>query len=195
MRQRVLVTGGAGFIGSHLVDLLLEKEFDVLILDALSWGSNLENLPLGTKVVGGIRGQMVSDIPKGRCVLVVGDVADVQLVAGLVDMTDGVFHLAAQTHVDRSYGDVLPFVNSNVVGAYAVLEAVRADTKRGGKKRLIFVSTDEVYGDVETGLSTEMDPLAPRNIYSALKAGGDILAQTYSAIFNLDTVIARPANN
>lgn len=96
------------------------------------------------------------------------------------------------THVDRSYGDVLPFVNSNVVGSYAMLEAVRASKYR---IRCVFVSTDEVYGDVENGFSTETAPLAPRNIYSTLKAGGDLLAQAYAEIFNLDVVIARPANN
>jgi dTDP-glucose 4,6-dehydratase len=109
-----------------------------------------------------------------------------------VEMTDATFHLASQTHVDRSYGDVLPFVNSNVVGAYAVLEAVRSAKRR---VRCVFMSTDEVYGDVEEALSKETDPLAPRNIYSCLKASGDLLAQTYSAIFGLDVVIARPANN
>lgn len=189
---RVLVTGGCGFIGSHLVDLLLARGQKVVILDALSFGSDLRNLPSDLKVIGGIPGQMAGEIPDGRLVLVVGDVSDARLVARLVGLTDSVFHLAAQTHVDRSYGDVLPFVNSNIVGAYAVLEAVR-----GAKRRLrcVFMSTDEVYGDTETGFSLETAPLAPRNIYSALKAGGDILAQTYAAIFGLDVVIARPANN
>lgn len=192
MKERFLITGGAGFIGSHLTDFLLEQGHDVLILDALSWGSNLSNLPKDLKIVGGISGQMVNDIPSGRVVLVVGDVADAGLVQQLVNMSTGVFHLAAQTHVDRSYGDVRPFVNSNVVGAYAVLEAVRSATY---KKRCVFVSTDEVYGEIETGFVKETDPLAPRNIYSALKAGGDILAQTYAAVFDADIVIVRPANN
>jgi dTDP-glucose 4,6-dehydratase len=190
--SRLLCTGGAGFIGSHLVDLLLTEGDDVIVLDALSFGSDIRNLPADIKIVGGISGQMVTEIPKGRCVLVVGDVSDARLVQRLVDMVNGVYHLAAQTHVDRSYGDVLPFVNSNVVGAYAVLEAVRSAKHR---VRCVFMSTDEVYGDIETGLSKETDPLAPRNIYSALKAGGDLLAQTYAAIFNLDVVIVRPANN
>ena len=192
MRERFLVSGGAGFIASHLVDLLLAKGHDVLILDALSWGSNLDNLPKDTKIVGGIHGQMVSEIPKGRVVLVVGDVADASLVQTLVDMTAGVFHLAAQTHVDRSYGDVIPFVTSNVVGAYSVLEAMRFAKY---KKRCVFVSTDEVYGDIEKGFFKETDPPAPRNVYSTLKAGGDLLAQTYAAVFGVDVVIARPANN
>lgn len=192
MKERFLVTGGCGFIASHLVDLLLTGGHDVIILDALSFGSNLDNLPNDLKIVGGIPSQMVSDIPDGHVVLVVGDVADVRLVQRLVNMSSGVFHLAAQTHVDRSYGDVLPFVNSNVVGAYAVLEAMRKATY---KKRCVFVSTDEVYGDIEDGFFKETDPLAPRNIYSTLKAGGDLLAQTYASVFDVDVVIARPANN
>lgn len=192
MSDRILVTGGCGFIGSHLVDVLLEAGYDVLILDALSFGSNLANLPKDVKIVGGIPSQMVTEIPEGRVVLVVGDVADAHLVQKLVNMSSGVFHMAAQSHVDRSYGDVLPFVNSNLVGAYAVLQAIRSATHR---KRCVFVSTDEVYGDIEKGFFSETDPLAPRNIYSALKAGGDLLAQTYAAIFSVDVVIARPANN
>lgn len=192
MSKRILVTGGAGFIGSHLVDALLERGNQVMVLDALSFGSDIRNLPGDVKIVGGISGQMVHEIPSGRIVLVVGDVADVKLVQRLVGMTDAVFHLAAQTHVDRSYGDVLPFVSSNIVGSYAVLEAIRSSDPT---VRCVFMSTDEVYGDVESGESHEGDPLAPRNIYSALKAGGDLLAQTYAAIFGLDVVIARPANN
>lgn len=187
--ERYLVSGGVGFIGSHLVDALLASDHDVLILDALSYGSNLDNLPRDLKVVGSVSGQA---IPEGRVVLVVGNVADARLTQQLVNMCTGVFHLAAETHVDRSYGDVLPFVNSNVVGAYAILEAMRSATY---KKRCVFVSTDEVYGDIENGYFKETDPPAPRNIYSCLKASGDLLAQTYAAIFGVDVVIARPANN
>lgn len=192
MGERALVTGGCGFIGSHLVDLLLSRGDTVVVLDALSFGSDVGNLPADLRLVGGLPGQMAGGVPAGRLVLVVGDVSDAGLVSRLVDGADAVYHLASQTHVDRSYGDVLPFVNSNVVGAYAVLEAVRSAKRR---VRCVFMSTDEVYGDVESGLSRETSPLAPRNIYSALKAGGDILAQTYAAVFGLDVVIARPANN
>jgi len=189
--MRFLVTGGCGFIGSHLVDLLLDYGHKVVVLDALSWGSNIYNLRKH-KLIGGISGQRVPVMPKDDLVVMVGDVADAELVKAIVGevVPDGVFHLAAQTHVDRSYGDVRPFVDSNMVGAYSVLEAVRE--YQG--VRCIFMSTDEVYGDV-TGFSHENDPLAPRNVYSALKAGGDILAQTYAAIFGCDIVIARPANN
>jgi dTDP-glucose 4,6-dehydratase len=137
--SRFLATGAVGFMGSHLVDLLLAEGHSVVILDALSWGADLQNIPADVKIVGGLPGQMVGDVPDARCVLVVGDVSDAKLVAKLVDLVDGVFHLAAQTHVDRSYGDVLPFVNSNVVGAYAVLEALRSSKR---KIRCVFVSTD-----------------------------------------------------
>lgn len=190
--MRFLVTGGCGFIGSHLVDLLLAYGHKVVVLDALSWGSNVYNLPKH-KLIGGISGQRVPMMPKDDLVLMVGDVADAELVKSVVGeiAPDGIFHLAAQTHVDRSYGDVRPFVDSNMVGAYAILEAVREYQGI----RVVFMSTDEVYGDVTEGFSTESDPLSPRNIYSALKAGGDLLAQTYAAIFNCDIVIARPANN
>lgn len=191
MGGRYLVTGGAGFIGSHLVDFILEKGHQVVILDALSWGSNMDNLPAGIKVAGGLHSQRVRSLPDCDCVLVVGDVADAALVRELVNDVDGCFHLAAQTHVDRSYGDVLPFVNSNMIGAYSVLEAFRDHPD----KRLLFMSTDEVYGDKAEGFSKETDPIAPRNVYSTLKAGGDILAQTYAKVFGLNLSIARPANN
>jgi dTDP-glucose 4,6-dehydratase len=191
MMARFLVTGGCGFIGSHLVDLLLSKGHKVVVLDALSFGSDVRNLPEGVKIVGGLGRQRVSGLPAADCVLVVGDVSDAGLVSELVAGTDACFHLAAQTHVDRSYGDVRPFVDSNVVGSWAVLEAFRAHPT----KRLLFMSTDEVYGDKEDGLSMESDPLSPRNIYSTLKAGGDLLARTYAAVYGLDVVVARPANN
>lgn len=188
---RYLVTGGAGFIGSHLVELLLERGHKVVVLDALSFGSDVKNLPKDTKFFGALGSQRGGSLPPADCVLVIGDVANAELVSDLVLNTDGCFHLAAQTHVDRSYGDVKPFVDSNVVGSYAVLEAFR---KQKGK-RLVFMSTDEVYGDKVEGFSSETDPMEPRNIYSALKASGDLLAQTYAAIYGLNLVIARPANN
>lgn len=189
---RFLVTGGAGFIGSHLVDHLLDKpSTQVVILDNLSYGSDLHNLPQDLKIVGGLSGTRGGSLPKADCLLVVGDVADQKLVETLVAQTDACFHLAAESHVDRSYGDVRPFVDSNVVGSYSVLEAFRNHPR----KRLVFMSTDEVYGDKREGLSLETDALTPQNIYSSLKAGGDILARTYALIFSLDVVLARPANN
>lgn len=188
---KYLVTGGAGFIGSHLVDLLLSRGHQVVVLDALSFGADTRNLPDGVKIFGAIGRQRAGNLPDEKCLLVIGDVAESDLVLDLVSKTDACFHLAAQTHVDRSYGDVRPFVDSNVVGSYAVLEAFRKQPE----KRLVFMSTDEVYGDKAEGFSSETDPVEPRNIYSALKASGDLLAQTYAAIYGINLVIARPANN
>ncbi len=186
---RFLVTGGCGFIGSHLVDHLIGRGDQVVVLDCLSYGADIRNLP-APEIVGGISPHRAGTLPEAPCVLVIGDAADERLVVDLAERTDGCFHLAAQTHVDRSYGDVRPFVMSNVVGSWAVLEAYRTV-----KKRVVMVSTDEVYGDKVEGLSQENDPLAPRNVYSSLKCGADVLAQTYAAVFGVDAVIARPANN
>lgn len=189
--NKFLVTGGAGFIGSHLVKALISRGDQVVVLDALSWGANVDNLPKGTVIVGGLNGQMIQDLPEASCVLVIGDVANAKLTAELVGKTDAGLHMAAETHVDRSYGDVLPFVQSNMVGAYSILEAYR----NAPGKRLMFMSTDEVYGDKTEGFSVEADPIAPRNVYATLKAGGDILAQTYAAVFGVQVMIARAANN
>jgi dTDP-glucose 4,6-dehydratase len=189
MSRRFLVTGGCGFIGSHLVDILIERGDRVVVLDCLSYGADLHNLPSPT-VVGGVSPHRAGPIPDAPCVVVVGDVADDRLALDLAEQTDGCFHLAAQTHVDRSYGDVRPFVMSNIVGTYAILEAYRVS-----KKRLVLMSTDEVYGDKAEGFSQENDPLSPRNVYSSLKCGADILTRTYADVFGLDVVIARPANN
>lgn len=186
---KILVTGACGFIGSHVVDALIARGDRVVVLDCLSYGANIANLPKPV-VVGGISSYHVNVLPDAPCVLVIGDVANEHLVRTLVEKTDGGLHLAAETHVDRSYGDVRPFVMSNVVGSYAILEAYRAV-----KKRLVIMSTDEVYGDKLEGFSQENDSLSPRNVYSTMKCCSDILAQTYAAVFGVDVVIARPANN
>lgn len=186
---KILVTGACGFIGSHVVDALIARGDRVVVLDCLSYGANIANLPKPV-VVGGISSYHVNVLPDAPCVLVIGDVANERLVRTLVEKTDGGLHLAAETHVDRSYGDVRPFVMSNVVGSYAILEAYRAV-----KKRLVIMSTDEVYGDKLEGFSQENDSLSPRNVYSTMKCCSDILAQTYAAVFGVDVVIARPANN
>lgn len=186
---RVLVTGACGFIGSHVVDALLARGDRVVVLDCLSYGADIKNLP-SPVIVGGLSTYRIDCIPDAPCVLVIGDVANERLVKTLVERTDGGLHLAAETHVDRSYGDVRPFVMSNVVGSYAILEAYRTL-----KKRLVLMSTDEVYGDKLEGFSQENDSLSPRNVYSTMKCCSDILAQTYAAVFGVDVVIARPANN
>ena len=188
MSERYLVTGGLGFIGSHLVDAIIARGDEVVILDALSWGSSVDHVPR-MPVVGGGALHRIGELPRGSCV-VVGDVADAELARVLAALTHAGYHLAAQTHVDRSYGDVMPFAVSNAVGSASVLQAYRE-----AGKRLVYVSTDEVYGDCWEGSYQESQPLAPRNVYSALKAAGDLLAQNFALLFGVDVVIARPSNN
>jgi dTDP-glucose 4,6-dehydratase len=188
--QRVLVTGGCGFIGANFVRAVLRERagVEVVNLDCLSYSGNPENLA-GVEAAAG-----------GRYRFVRGDVCDEGVVGPLAEWCDAVVHLAAESHVDRSIADPRPFVMSNVVGTEVMLEAVRrADSRGRGARRFVYVSTDEVYGPLplEGGGRgfTEESPLLPTNPYSASKAGGDVLAQSYHRTFGLDVVVTRSTNN
>lgn len=169
---RILVTGGAGFIGSHFVRLVEELGHEVTILDNLSAGS-LDNLR-GTKAT-----------------LIQGDVADRDVYRRVEPGMDAVVHLAAETHVDRSIGNPIPFVHTNVCGTGEVLEYVR----RSGIARMLHVSTDEVYGSIEEGSWNEDSPLMPRSPYSASKAASDLLALSYVTTYSLNVSVTRCSNN
>lgn len=185
--MRVLVTGGAGFIGSTLVRQLLEQGDSVLTLDLLTYAGHRINL------------DDVLEHPRHR--FVEGDICDGPLVRELMDDVDIVYHLAAESHVDRSIDADQPFVRTNVVGTATLLAAaLDASTDR-----FVHVSTDEVYGElpwVEPGtaaatdapLFTEHTPLAPRSPYSATKAAADHLALAYHTTHELDVVITRGSN-
>lgn len=183
----ILVTGGCGFIGSHVVDVLVQKNYRVVVLDKLTYAGRQENLPSTNQLV-----HNVDEVEKSAApvVFMQGDICDVHLVEALTKLSDGVIHLAAETHVDRSYKETDRFVHSNIVGAFVVMEAARLH-----KKRIVHVSTDEVYGHQPEGFVQENEKLAPRNPYSALKAGADLLAQTYFGCFDVDLVTVRPSNN
>ena len=156
-RERMLVTGGAGFIGSHLVDVLLARpNTDVTVLDRLSYA--------------GTRANLAHHEPDPRFRFVLGDVAEPADVAPLVEWADTVVHAAAESHVDRSIEDSREFVVSNVLGTQIVLEACR---ELG--RPLLIVSTDEVYGSREGEPFAEDDPMLPRNPYAASKAAADLL--------------------
>lgn len=178
--KRVLVTGGAGFIGSHFIKyaLRVHPDWQIVNLDKLSYAGNLDNL---------------TDLPDPkRHEFVRGDIADHELVAKLWrDSFDIVVNFAAETHVDRSILWADDFIKTDVLGAFMLLEAAR----HLGVKRFIQISTDEVYGSIERGSFNEDSPLNPRNPYSASKAGADRLAFAYFATHNVPVIITRCSNN
>ena len=176
----VLVTGGAGFIGSNFVRYALacHEDWHVTTLDKLTYAGRLENL------------KDVSDHP--RHTFVHGDVADVNAVKPLVKAAAIVVHFAAETHVDRSLMHAGEFITTDVFGTFVLLEAAR---EAPGLRRFIQISTDEVYGSVAQGSSRETDELKPRNPYSASKAGADRLAYSYFATFDVPVIITRASNN
>ena len=177
---KVLVTGGAGFIGSNFVRhaIAAHDDWHVTTLDKLTYAGRLENL------------QDVIEHPRHR--LVRGDVADPAGAAPLVKASEIVVHFAAETHVDRSLLSAGVFITTDVFGTFVLLEAAReAPTLR----RFVQISTDEVYGSVSDGSSRETDELRPRNPYSASKAAADRLAYSYWATYNVPVVITRASNN
>ena len=175
-RERILVTGGAGFIGSQLVDLLLERPgTDVIVLDKLTYAGTRRNLA-----------HHEAD-PRFR--FVHGDVADPSAVAPLVEGADRVIHAAAESFVDRSIEDSRAFVVTNVLGTQVMLEACR---ELG--RPMLLVSTDEVYGSSEEGAFTEDSPLQTRNPYSASKAGADLLARAYATTYHMPVTTIRGTN-
>ncbi len=178
--MRILVTGGMGFIGSNFIRYVLEKhpDWEVVNLDKLGYGSNLANL---------------KDIESDeRYTFIKGDINDFELVKGLIKKVDAVVNWAAESHVDRSISNPHSFIESNTLGVYTLLEAVR---KENPEVRLVHVSTDEVYGDILKGSFTEEDRLMPSSPYSATKAASDVLVLGWTRTYNLNASITRCTNN
>ena len=177
---KVLVTGGAGFIGSNFVRYALQTHADwhVTTLDKLTYAGRKENL------------HDVMDNP--RHTFVHGDILDAAVAGPLVEASDYVVHFAAETHVDRSIMAAGEFIKTDVEGSFVLLEAAR---RNPNLKRFIQISTDEVYGSVPEGSSTETDELKPRNPYAASKAGADRLAYSYFATHDVPVIITRASNN
>ncbi len=176
--MRILVTGGAGFIGSNLVHKIVEKlpRSKVIVLDVLTYAGNPENL-----------------LPvKDKIEFIKGDICDEGIVDEIFSRgLDIVFHLAAESHVDRSIYDHPKFLRTNIFGTYTLLDVAR----RRGVGVFIHVSTDEVYGSIKKGYFTEMSPMNPSSPYSASKAAGDLLAQAYFHMFKVPVIVVRPSNN
>ena len=177
----ILVTGGAGFIGSHYVRTLLGPDgpgdVGVTVLDKLTYAGNPANL----------------DAVRGHpgFAFVQGDICDAALVAELMAAHDQVVHFAAESHVDRSIDGGAEFVRTNVVGTHTLVDAAH----RAGVGTFVHVSTDEVYGSIDAGSWPETHPLAPNSPYSASKAGGDLIALSYQRTHGLDVRVTRCSNN
>ena len=176
--MRLLVTGGAGFIGSEFVRLTLRTnpEDSVTVLDKLTYAGNLKNLE-----------PVASD---KRYRFVQGDICDAELVGQLAPEHDVIVNFAAESHVDRSLESPGTFIQTDVYGTFVLMEAAR----RAGHERYLQVSTDEVYGAVHSGSSVEGDKLEPRSPYSASKAGGEMLVWAYRTSYNFPAIITRGSN-
>lgn len=181
--RRLMVTGGAGFIGSNFVRYMLEKYPDVFILvyDKLTYAGRLENL------------EDVAENFAGRYTFVKGDICDAPAVDAAVQThaIDTIINFAAETHVDRSLMEPGSFIQTDVYGTFVLLEAA----KKFGLERYHQISTDEVYGQVLTGRSTERDHLEARSPYSASKASGDLMVLAYWESWRLPITITRGSNN
>jgi len=176
---RLVVTGGAGFIGSNFVRFMLRRydDLEVVNLDKLTYAGNLENL------------RDVED--DARYTFVKGDICDAAVVRAALQGADAVVNFAAETHVDRSISGPQDFISTDVLGTHTLLEAVR----ELAIARYVQISTDEVYGSTETGSFTEESDLAPSSPYSASKAGADLLVLAYHRTYGAPVLITRSSNN
>ncbi len=178
--MKLLVTGGAGFIGSNFIRYILKEhpDWQITNLDKLTYAGNLENL------------KEVEQHPRYR--FIKGDITDRQLVDKLLkEKFDALVNFAAESHVDRSILDASPFLETNIRGTQVLLEGAR----KYKVKKFIQVSTDEVYGSIETGSFTELSPLCPSSPYSASKAAADLLCLAYYKTYNMPVTITRCSNN
>ena len=180
--MRILVTGGAGFIGSNFVRRAYDEMFpgisSVVVLDKLTYAGVSKNL------------DQVKNKPNFE--FIEGDICDSKNVEKLVDSVDAIVNFAAESHVDRSITNAADFVETNVAGVQVLLDAAKAT---GNKLRFLQVSTDEVYGSIESGSWDENCALLPNSPYSASKAGGELLARAYNRTHGMDVVITRCSNN
>ena len=187
MKKSILITGGAGFIGSHVIRLFVKKysDYQIINLDALTYAGNLENL---------------TDIEKEpNYKFIKADITDEDIIDRIFsdNIIDGVIHLAAESHVDRSITDPMAFIKTNILGTVVLLNAAKRVWKDNFTgKRFYHISTDEVYGSLgEEGLFTEETSYDPRSPYSASKASSDHLVRAYHHTYGLPIVISNCSNN
>ena len=179
--KKIIVTGGLGFIGSNLIDLLLKKNFYVINLDKISYASSFYNV------------KEYRNSKKYKFIKC--DIKSKKLKKILFKFKpDCIFNLAAETHVDRSIDSPKNFIDSNIVGVFNLLECFR-DFSKKNKSKLIHISTDEVYGDVLTGRSSEFHSYKPSSPYAASKAASDHLVSSYIRTFKIPAMITNCSNN
>jgi len=181
--QKILVTGGLGFIGSNLIKILLKKKYTVINIDKVSYSSNFYNTKNFSK--------------NKRYKFIKCNLEDKKKLNKIIlkFKPKGIFNLAAETHVDRSIDDPSPFVKSNIIGLFNLLEVFRKYQKINKNTKLIHISTDEVYGDVLKGRSKETDPYQPSSPYAASKASSDHLVSSYIRTYKLPAIVTNCSNN
>ena len=181
--QRILVSGGLGFIGSNLIKILLKKKYNVINIDKVGYSSNFYN---------------TKDFSKNKNYKFIKcNLEDKKKLSKIISKykPKGIFNLAAETHVDRSIDDPSPFIKSNIIGLFNLLEILRKYHKRNKKIKLIHISTDEVYGDVLKGRSKETNPYRPSSPYAASKASSDHLVGSYIRTYRIPAIITNCSNN
>ncbi|MEX2192364.1 MAG: dTDP-glucose 4,6-dehydratase [Nitrosarchaeum sp.] len=176
--MKLLITGGLGFIGSNFISKIFEnhENWSVVNVDAELHGSNHQSL------------KKFEDNPGYSFVR--GNITDLKLTEKLVSESDVVINFAAESHVDRSISDARPFIDSNILGVFTLLEVIKKT-----KKKLIHISTDEVYGSLHSGSAKEETRLNPSSPYAASKASAELLIQSYITTFGCDAIITRCTNN
>ena len=180
--KKIIVTGGSGFIGSNLVNYLINKKYFVINIDKLTYSSNKYNRNL---------------LSKKNYKFFKIDINNKKKIKNIIKKykPDCIFNLAAETHVDRSIDSPNQFIHSNILGVFNILEAIKDNNKKNKKIKLIHISTDEVYGNVKKNKSNEKFPYNPSSPYSASKASADHLIKSYVKTYNLPAVISNCCNN
>ena len=182
--ENILVTGAAGFIGSNFVEYVTKKhpEYNIIVLDKLTYAGNIENL------------KNVQDKIK----FIKGDICDFELVSKIFDENriNGVIHFAAESHVDNSIKTPFIFTQTNVIGTHTLLEVAKQKWGEGSKNKFVHISTDEVYGALgEEGYFTEKSPIKPNSPYSASKASSDLIALAYAETYKMNVTVTNCSNN
>jgi dTDP-glucose 4,6-dehydratase len=177
--MKLLVTGGAGFMGSNVIHYLLKKypEYSIINLDKLTYAGNLENL------------KDIESDPRYK--FVKGDIADPNIINELIPQVDAVINYAAETHVDRSILSPREFAETDVLGTLTILNSIR---EHGNNVRLVQISTDEVFGSIEQGQFTEQSPFEPNSPYAASKAGGDLMCRAFFVTYKTPVVVTHSCN-